>query len=121
MRRILIAEDDPASAELLVYFLRANGFEVETVSDGNRAVDLGTNGDFQLMILDFHLPMYDGGEVLDLVRKRHLLHPMKVIALTADESEEVRSALQEGSVDSFLIKPVDLSRLREEIERLIAA
>lgn len=121
MKRILIAEDDPASAELLTYFLRADGFEVETASDGNRAVDLGTNGDFELIILDFHLPMYDGGEVLDLVRKRYLLHPMKVIALTADESEDVRSALRQGNVDSFLTKPVDLRRLREEIKRLIAA
>lgn len=116
-----MADDDPASAELLTYFLRARGFEVETASDGNLAIKLGTSGDFQLIILDFHMPLYDGGEILDLVRKRHLLHPIKVIALTADESNEVRRALDEGHVDSLLTKPVDLTRLRQEIDRLLAA
>ena len=116
-----MADDDPASLELLTYFLRANGYDVETADDGNRAIDLGTNGNFQLIILDFHMPVYDGDEVLDMVRKRHLLHPVKVIALTADESTDVRLALQSGEVDSFLTKPVDLRRLRHEIERLLAA
>lgn len=121
MKRILVADDDPASAELLTYFLRSHGFEVETASDGNRALDLGMNGDFELMILDFHMPLYDGGEVLDMVRRRRLLHPVKVIALTADESSDVRIALERARVDGFLTKPVDLTRLRREIQRLIAA
>ncbi|HYL07338.1 MAG TPA: response regulator [Candidatus Udaeobacter sp.] len=121
MKRILVADDDPASAELLTYFLRAHGFEVETAPDGNRAAELGTSGDYALVILDFHMPVYDGDEVLELVRKRHLLHPVKVIALTADESADVRDALEAGKVDSFLTKPVDLARLRQEIDRLLAA
>lgn len=116
-----MADDDPASSELLTYFLRSNGYEVETAGDGNRAVDMGTNGAFQLIILDFHMPVYDGDEVLGMVRKRHLLHPVKVIALTADESNDVRGALEAGHVDSFLTKPVDLRMLRQEIERLLAA
>lgn len=121
MKRILIADDDPASSELLTYFLRAEGFEVATATDGNRALDLAMNGDFELIILDFHMPMYDGGEVLEMVRKRRLLHPVKVIALTADESPEVRTALEGGHVDGFLTKPVELTQLRREIHRLLVA
>ncbi|HEY0830840.1 MAG TPA: response regulator [Candidatus Dormibacteraeota bacterium] len=119
--QILVADDDPASAELLTYFLEANGFDVATASDGNRAVEMGTSGDYQLVILDFHMPMYDGGEVLEMIRKRHVLHPIKVIALTGDVSDDVRDALQGGGIDSILTKPVDLTRLREEIDRLLAA
>lgn len=119
--QILIADDDPASAELLTYFLEANGFDVATASDGNRAVEMGTSGDYQLVILDFHMPLYDGGEVLEMIRKRHVLHPIKVIALTGDVSDDVRDALQDGGIDSILTKPVDLTRLREEIDRLLAA
>jgi CheY-like chemotaxis protein len=120
-RHILVADDDPVSAELLTYFLEANGFDVATASDGNRAVEMGTSGDYQLVILDFHMPMYDGGEVLAMIRKRHVLHPVKVIALTGDVSDDVREALQGGGIDSILTKPVDLTRLREEIDRLLAA
>lgn len=121
MARILVADDDPANVELLTYFLRDNGFEVETVSDGNRAIDLGTSGMFQLVIVDFHMPMYDGREVVSLLRKRHVLHPVKVIALTADVSDGTRNALERAGVDSYLTKPIDLARLHEEIKRLLAA
>lgn len=119
--RILVAEDDPASAELLTYFLESKGFEVETAPDGNRALDLGTSGEFRVVILDVHLPMYDGVEVLQFLRRRHILHPIKVIALTGDLSDELRDELTQSGIDSFLTKPVDLDLLHDEVMRLIAA
>lgn len=119
--RILVADDDPASAELLTYFLESHGFNVSTASDGNRALEMGTSGEFQLVILDVHMPMYDGVEVLQFLRKRHILHPIKVIALTGDVSDEVRRALEGGGIDSIFTKPVDLKQLREEVDRLMAA
>lgn len=120
-RRILVAEDDPASAELLTYFLESKGFEVTTAPDGNRALDMGTSGDFGIVILDVHMPMYDGVEVLQFLRKRYVLHPIKVIALTGDLSDEVRRELTENGIDSFLTKPVDLGLLHDEVLRLTAA
>ena len=121
MTRILVADDDPASAELLSYFLESKGFEVETALDGNRALEMGTSGDFQVAILDVHMPMYDGVEILQFLRKRYMLHPIKVIALTGDLSEEVHDALSEAGIDSFLTKPVDLSLLHDEVSRLMVA
>ena len=119
--RILVADDDPASAELLVYFLESRGFTVVTAPDGNQAVEMGASGEFQLVILDVHMPMYDGVEVLELLRKRHILHPIKVIALTGDLSDSVRHALEGGKIDAFLTKPVDLDVLGKEVARLTAA
>ncbi len=119
--RILVADDDPPSAELLTYFLESHGFSVSIANDGNRALEMGTSGDFQLVILDVHMPMYDGVEVLQFLRKRYVLRPIKVIALTGDLSQEVREALEGSGVDSFISKPVDFSLLREEVNRLMAA
>ena len=119
--RILVADDDPASAELLMYYLESKGHTVETAPDGNKALEMGSSGDFQLVILDVHMPMYDGVEVLEMLRKRHVLHPIKVIALTGDSSESVRRALEGGRIDAFLTKPVNLSQLGEEVSRLTAA
>ena len=121
MKRILVADDDPASAELLTYFLESKGYEVSTAPDGNRALDMGTSGGFDLVILDVHLPMYDGVEILQFLRRRHMLHPIKVIALTGDLSDEVRDAMADGGIDSFLTKPVDLGLLNEEVSRLMVA
>ena len=118
--RILVADDDPPSAELLTYFLERQGYEVSTAPDGNQALELGTSGDFQLVILDVHMPMYDGVEVLELLRRRHKLHPIKVLALTGDLSEEVRKSLETSGIDGFLTKPVDLASLGKEVDRLMA-
>jgi CheY-like chemotaxis protein len=121
LRRILVADDDPASAELLTYFLESKGYEVATAPDGNRALEMGTSGEFQLVILDVHMPMYDGVEILQFLRRRYMLHPIKVIALTGDLSNEVRDALADGGIDSFLSKPVDLHLLDDEVSRLMVA
>ena len=118
--RILVADDDPMNTELLSYFLKEHGYDVSTAPDGNQALEMGTSGDFRLVILDVHMPMYDGVEVLQLLRKRHRLHPIKVIALTGDLSDEVRQELESGGVDGFLTKPVDLDLLHSEVDRLMA-
>lgn len=118
---ILVADDDPASAELLAYFLQSHGYRVSSADDGNRALEMGTTGDYDLVILDVHMPVYDGVEVLELLRKRHMLRPIKVIGLTGDGSEQVRLALVRNGVDSFLVKPVNLSLLRQEVDRLMVA
>jgi len=119
--RVLVADDDPASAELVLYFLQSHGFTVATALDGNRAIELGASGDYKVVILDVHMPLYDGVEVLQMLRRRHVLHPIKVIGLTGDGSEQVRLALVRNGVDSFLVKPVNLSLLRQEVDRLMVA
>ena len=118
--RILVAEDDAASADLLQSFLESEGFEVATAADGNRAIELGNSGTFQLAVLDVHLPLYDGVEVLELLRRRHVLHPIRVIGLTADLSDDVRRSLETMGVDAYLTKPVDLGELRRAVARLLA-
>jgi len=65
--------------------------------------------------------MYDGIELLQFLRKRHVLHPIKVIALTGDLSDETREALAGGGIDSFMTKPVDLGLLKDEVNRLLVA
>jgi CheY-like chemotaxis protein len=119
-RRILVAEDDPASLELVKVFLESEGYDVEAALDGNRALDLGGSGSFELLILDIHMPMYGGVEVLKMMRKRFLHHPMKIIALTADARPELRDELLREGVDGYLTKPVSLAELRSEVHRLLA-
>jgi len=118
--RILVADDDPANLELLQVFLESKGYDVATASDGNRALDLGTSGDFELVILDVHMPLYDGTEVLQMLRKRFLNHPIKILALTGDARPELREALRRDGADGYMIKPVRLADLDEEVKRLLA-
>src|SRR3982074_1770083 len=100
--RILVADDDPASLELAKGFLESKAYAVSTASDGNRALYLGGTGEFALLILDVHMPLYDGNEILHMLRKRFLHHPIKIIALTADSRGELRAELMREGVDGYL-------------------
>jgi CheY-like chemotaxis protein len=118
LARILIVDDHPPSVELMSECLKGCGFEVSTAPDGNRAIALANEEWFDLVILDVHLPLYDGVEVLRILRKRHVLRPLKVIAVTGDTSESVRSELVDQGVDAYLTKPIELPVLVKLARRL---
>ena len=67
------------------------------------------------------MPLYDGQQVLQKLRKLHLVHPIRIIALTADNHWALREEMKNEGVDGYLIKPVSLSQLRKEVARLLAA
>jgi DNA-binding response OmpR family regulator len=117
--RILVAEDDPASLEMVQVYLESKGYEVADALDGNRALDMGSSGEFDLLILDVHMPLYGGVEVLQMLRKRLLSHPIKIIVLTADTRWALRDEMMREGVDSYLVKPVSLAQLGKEVTRLL--
>ena len=119
--RILVAEDDPASLDLMQSYLESTGYEVGVAQDGNRALNMAGSGEFDLLLLDVHMPLYDGQKVLQKLRKLNLVHPMKIIALTADTRWALRDEIKREGADGYLIKPVSLSELRKEVARLLAA
>jgi len=67
---ILIAEDDPAIAEVLTYTLRSGGYAVDCVHNGADADAALLTCDFDLLILDLGLPDMDGSSVCRQVRDR---------------------------------------------------
>ena len=117
--RILVADDDPASLELVQVYLESQGYEVASASDGNRALEWSESGEFDLVILDIHMPVYEGVEVLQMLRKRFIHHPIKIIALTADTGSELRDELVREGIDGYLTKPVSLADLGQEVTRLL--
>jgi len=119
-RRILVVDDDPASCEVVAYSLKSLGYRVAIAADGYRALNMDFEDDLGLVILDVHMPVLDGIEILAMLRQRHSMKSVKVLAMTGDESAEVRAALEVGGIDGFLTKPVDLTTLREEVGRLMA-
>ena len=116
--RVLIADDNASSAELLSAFLESLGYAVDWAADGDHALAMAATGVYQVLLLDIHMPGYDGVEVM---RRLHLLHgrPLRVIAVTADRLATRREELTRMGIDGYLTKPVDLPRLKEELARVL--
>jgi DNA-binding response OmpR family regulator len=116
---ILVAEDNPPSAELLHDHLDSLGYGVDVATDGKLAIEMAMSGRYQLLILDVNMPGYDGVQVLQRLRQE-LATPPKVIVVTADRLATRRDELTQAGIDGYMTKPVDLRRLTEEVKRVLA-
>jgi two-component system OmpR family response regulator len=114
--RILIAEDDPVLADGLARSLRAVGYAVDAVSDGEQADAALTAQGFDLVILDLGLPRMSGLEVLRRLRARTGTAP--VLILTAADSVEQRVRGLDLGADDYMAKPFALSELEARVRAL---
>jgi len=113
MKPILVVEDEEIMRNSLRDWLTDNGYQVETVEDGEAALASVAQREFDLLILDLRLPGKDGIEVL---RQARATKPqLKGIIITAYPSVQTAvEAIKEGAVE-YLPKPFDL----DELDRII--
>src|SRR5450631_3326967 len=104
---ILIAEDDPALAEGLVYALRRSGYAVDCVQNGLEADAVLAGTHFDLLILDVGLPAMNGFQILRRARARGARLP--ILMLTARDSVDDRVQGLDLGADDYLAKPFSLS------------
>ncbi len=120
--RILIADDVPQNVELLTFTLTQGGHRTVTASDGEEAVDKFIAGQFDVVLMDVHMPGTDGLQATRLIRQHERvngLRPTPVIALTASVMAEDRRAALQAGMDGFAVKPLDLPRLFDEIAQVL--
>lgn len=114
-RRILLADDDPASLEGLRSLLVAWGYEVETAGDGRTALDKVGVVHPSVVITDVVMPAMSGLELLDAVRREEPAIP--VIVMTGHGTLETRRRATAQGAFAYLPKPVDAARLRSVLTR----
>jgi DNA-binding response OmpR family regulator len=109
--RILVVEDEEHLADGLRFNLEAEGFEVDTIADGDSAVEALTGGqrDLDLGILDLMLPGASGFDVLRRTRASGNYVPVLILTAKDDTEDRVRG-LEEGA-DDYLAKPFRLDEL----------
>jgi two-component system copper resistance phosphate regulon response regulator CusR len=115
--RILIAEDDTALAGFVPKGLEAEHYAVDVSSDGEQARALGTEFDYDLIVLDLTLPRLDGVTILKQVRSRKPSVP--ILVLTARSRVEDRVLCLDAGADDYLMKPFSFSELSARIRALL--
>lgn len=121
MKRILVAEDDLPSRELLVEILSGWGYEVIQACNGKEALQKIEETRPDLVLLDIQMPELDGFGVLRRLRENPRFAALPVVALTAYAMREDRDRTQTAGFDAHLSKPVDLGSLRALLDRGLPA
>jgi PAS domain S-box-containing protein len=116
---ILLAEDHPVNRELVVTLLTQEGHRVTTALNGRQALQLATQQNFDLILMDVQMPELDGLEVTRRIREaeKHSGLHVPIIALTARAMKGDRELCLAAGVDAYLSKPVKRPQLLELIGR----
>jgi K+-sensing histidine kinase KdpD len=117
--KILIVEDNQENMDLLVYFLRPQGYDIISVADGLSAVQKVQEDQPDIILLDIMLPKMDGYEVCEKLKKDPATKFIPIIMLTAlKELKDKVRALEVGA-DDFISKPFENVELLARVKSLL--
>jgi len=114
--KILVVEDEIALQETLAYNLKRLGYDVETVGDGQSALQSARNSHPDLILLDIMLPGIDGFEVCRILRQEM---STPILMLTARDDEIDRVVGLEVGADDYLIKPFSMRELLARVKAML--
>jgi len=114
--RVLLVEDEPRLAEMVRVGLVSEGFVVEVGADGAEGLWRGTEGQFDVIVLDIMLPKLNGYDVLRTLRERDVWTP--VLMLTAKDGEYDQADAFDLGADDYLTKPFSFVVLTARLRAL---
>lgn len=115
--RILTVEDDNDLSEALATTLQEEGFAVDVANDGQEGNFLCQNEAYDLVILDWRLPLMDGITILRNFRQKNTKTP--VLILTGKNAEEDKVEGLNAGADDYLTKPFSIKELKARVLALI--
>ncbi|MFN7136313.1 MAG: ATP-binding protein [Thermomonas sp.] len=120
--RVLVADDHAANRLLLQGVLQKAGHRVMTVDDGEAALDALAEGEFDLALVDLHMPSLSGIDLLRQLRVMqagaHIRTP--VVVVSADASPEAAQTCRDAGARAFITKPFTAGQLLDTIAGIVA-
>jgi PAS domain S-box-containing protein len=118
--KVLVAEDNKVNQRLVLGILEGLGHAVTMVCDGREAVAAARVGDFDVALLDVHMPEMDGFEATAAIRgfEKETGRHLPIVAVTASALKGDREACLAAGMDGYLAKPIRAAELVEVIARL---
>ncbi len=118
--KILLVEDNTVNREIVISSLKDKKIEIVTAENGKKALACLEEEEFSCILLDIHMPVMTGEEVLKRIRnsdKPYKLVP--VLILTADARPDIQKKYLELGANDYLTKPFDLQELEKKIFHII--
>jgi two-component system sensor histidine kinase/response regulator len=118
-RRVLVVEDNPTNQQVVNAMLRSLGVQVTLASNGQEAVELVQNCDFDLVLMDCQMPVMDGLQATAAIRRLPLERGKRlpIAAVTANALQGDEQNCLEAGMNDFLPKPFKLAQLQALLAR----
>lgn len=117
---VLMVDDDVELCEMIVAYLREDGFDASAVHNGEQALDAVDRQSYDAMILDVMMPGMSGHEVLRQLQARASgIAPIPVLMLTAKGDDVDRIVGLETGADDYLAKPCNLRELAARLRAIL--
>ena len=116
---VLVVDDIENNRDMLAALLTSAGFSVRKAGNGLDAVAAVREHDFKLLLMDIRMPVMDGSQAIEQIRKMADKGGVKAIAVTASVSGKAKDRLLKQGFDDYLGKPLDAGRLFDTVARLL--
>lgn len=117
--KILVVDDEPNIVQTLKDRLEMNDFEVSTAYNGSDGLKTAEQEKPDIVLLDVIMPVMNGLEMLEIMRRQVWGKSTSVIMLTARSQTQDMARANACGIDDYIVKPFDLSELLEKIEGLL--
>ena len=115
--RVLLIEDDSATAQTIELMLKSEGFNVYTTDLGEEGIDLGKIYDYDLILLDLSLPDMSGIDVLRNLRVGKINTPIMILSGSSEIDTKVKTF--SGGADDYMTKPFHKDELVARIHAVV--
>ncbi len=119
MSKILVADDNRISRELIHDILQTAGLQILDACNGREALDLIAGERPDLVLLDLEMPLLDGFAVLHELRQDPRWQRLPVVAVTAKVLQPDRDKILSAGFNAYIPKPVSAAALRRQVEELL--
>ena len=113
--KALVVDDEKLIVKGLKFSLEQDGYEVDCAYDGQEAIDKARDKEYDIMLLDLMLPVFDGYQVCQQVRE---FSDVPIIMLTAKGEDMDKILGLEYGADDYITKPFNILEVKQELKRL---
>ncbi|GAC27133.1 MULTISPECIES: chemotaxis response regulator CheY [Alteromonadaceae] len=117
--KILVVDDFSTMRRIIKNLLKDLGFtSIQEADDGNTALPMLLQGDFDFVVTDWNMPGMQGIDLLRAIRANDNLKHLPVLMVTAEAKKEQIVAAAQAGVNGYVVKPFTAATLQEKLEKI---